>query len=199
MAKQTILDEVKDHMRELQELKSADLETIEQKLQEAGGKLAAAELDMRRATEVMDADAYADAEEARRKAKTLLSMYNGRYEQIRQQEYISESESDKTIDRLLGYEKGLEAGFKAEIAGLLKQLAQAYEKYSAEVKATEDALTAWQLTIHANYRSEGTIYKETGTNRSLTPVPVHRLGYEGCREAVQLRDYLEKAEELYKG
>lgn len=204
MAKQNVLEAAKDHMRELQELKTTDLETIEKKKQEARTQLEAAALAMRRATEVLDMDAYAEAEAGKRKAQTALAMYSARYEQIEQQEYISESESDKTIDALLEYEEELAADFKAAIAAPLQKLDKILADYLAAVKDAEDVITAWQRDVHANYSTRGAstrIDPFTGerTDRSETPVLVHRFIYDGCKEAGQLRDYLKKAEELCKG
>lgn len=204
MAKQNVVAEAKDHMRELLDLKAADLETIGTRKREARAQLDAAALAMKRATEVLDMDAYAAAVEDQRKAQTALAMYSARYTQIEQQEYISETESDKTIDALLEYEEELAADFKAAIAAPLQKLDNVLADYLASVKDAEDVITEWQKSVHANYSTRGATTRVdplTGerTDRSETPVPVHRMLYEGCREAEQLRDYLKKAAELYKG
>lgn len=204
MAKQNTLQEVKDRMKKMQDSKAAQLETIRQKQEEARTQIEAAALAMKTATEEMNVDAYAEAKDAKRKAQTALDMFNGRYSQIKQQEYISEAESDSVVDGLLEYEKQLAEDFKAAAAGHLKKLAELLKDYKAAVQDTESTLTAWQRDIHANYSTRGgTMYfdKLTGkyTDRSKTPVPVHSFVYDGCEEAEQLRDYLKKAEELYKG
>lgn len=205
MAKQlTALEEVQDHMKELKELKAADLETIGQQRQETSTALEAANLAMRRAAEVMDIDAYEKAEKARAKAQTALDMFNARYDQIRQQEYISEEESDKAIKRLLDFEAQLAEDFKAGAAVYLKQLEKLLAKYRADVLETEVTLTAWQRDIHANYSTFGSTLRldpitNKRTDRMLEPVLVHRLPYTGCDEAAQLGNYLKKAAAFYKG
>lgn len=202
MEKQTVLQEVKGRMKEMQDRKAADLEKIAEKQDEARTQIEAARLAMSDATEAMDVDAYEEARQKRRKAQTALDMYTGRYNQIKQQEYISEAESDKVIDSLLAYEDALAADFKAAAADPLKKLAELHKAYRDEVRETEQALTEWQQNIHANYNTRGgtTFYDEfTGkhTSRSRKPVPVHAVPYEGCKEAAQLGDYLNKAAALY--
>ncbi len=201
MAKQTVLEEVKNRMREMQDSKAAQLETIRQKQEEARTQIEAAALAMKQATEEMDVDSYEEAKNRKHKAQTALDMYNGRYKQIQQQEYISEADSDKVVDSLLEYEKTLAEDFKAAAAVHLKKLAELLKDYREAVKDTEWTLTSWQRDIHANYNTRGgtTYYDEfTGqhTHRSPRPVPVHQMQYTGCSEAAQLGDYLEKAKDL---
>ena len=202
MAKQTVLQEVKARMQEMQDKKAAELQAIHEKQTEAQTQKEAAELALKEATERMDLDAYEEAKTARRKAQTAIDMYGGRYKQISQQEYISEEESDKVIDGLLDYEATLAADFKAAVAEPLKQLAAILTGYQNEVADTERTISAWGANIHANYNTRGTTTftdPATGqpTHRSANPVPVHRMGYNGCSEAAQLKDYLEKAKGLY--
>lgn len=197
MAKKTALEEVRERMKEMMGTKSADLYKIAKMRQEAGEKIKNAEQAMKQATEAMDVDAYEEARQTRNKAQTALEMYNGRYEQIRTQEYISEEESDKVISSLLGYEQTLKEGFKFAAAEPLKKLSELLKAYRSEVAETERVLTSWQRDIHASYRSDITTYTDpvTGerTNRSPKPVPVHPVQYFGCTEARQLDEYLKTA------
>lgn len=204
MAKQTVLDEVKNRMKEMQDSKAAQLETIRQKQEEARTQIEAAGLAMKQATEEMDVDSYEAAKNQKHKAQTALDMYNGRYNQIKQQEYISEADSDKVVDSLLAYEGTLAEDFKAAVAEHLKALAGLLKDYRDAVADTENTLTSWQQDIHANYSTRGgtQYYDEfTGkyTDRSKTPVPVHRMAYTGCDEAARLSTYLDKEAELVKG
>lgn len=204
MAKQTVLDEVKDRMKEMQDSKAAQLETIRQKQAEARTQIEAAALAMKQATEEMNVDSYEEAKNRKRKAQTALDMYNGRYEQISKQEYISEAESDSVVDSLLEYENQLAEDFKAAAAVHLKKLAGLLKDYKAAVQDTESTLTAWQLDIHANYNTRGTaMYTDalTGqqTHRSPQPYPVHRLPYTGCVEAERMGEYLKKEAPLVEG
>jgi hypothetical protein len=196
MAKQTVVEEVKARMQEMQQKKAGELETVRQRQQEAQTQKEAAELAIREATDSMDLDAYEEAKTAKRKAQTAIDMYTGKYNQISKQEYISEAESDKVIDSLLAYEDELAAGFKASVAEPLKKLDELQKAYADAVEDVEQTIRAWTGNIHANYRNTGTTYAD-GTNRSPQPVPVRRLPYTGCSEAHQLKDYLDKAAGLY--
>lgn len=201
MARQNVLQEVKNRMKEMKDSKAAQLETIRRKQEEARTEIEAAGLAMKQATEEMDVDRYEEAKNKKRKAHTALDMYNGRYNQIKQQEYISEGESDSVIDSLLEYEKKLAEDFKKSAAAPLKQLAILHEEYTAAVKDTEDTLTAWQRDIHANYNTRGAMLRidpldGKHTTRSETPCPVHRLPYTGCGEAAVMGEYLKKAATL---
>ena len=204
MAKHTVLEDVKNRMRDMIASKAALLETIRQKQTEARSQIEAAALDMKQATEEMNVDSYEEAKNRKRKAQTALDMYNGRYEQISKQEYISEAESDSVVDSLLEYEKQLAEDFKAAAAVHLKKLAELLKDYKAAVRDTEDTLTSWQRDIHANYNTRGgaSFFDEfTGqhTNRSPQPYPVHRLPYTGCAEAERMGNYLEKEAPLVEG
>ena len=204
MAKQNILQDIKRRMKEMQDSKAAQLETIRQKQTEARSQIEAAALAMKQATEEMNVDAYAEAKDRKRKAQTALDMYSGRYEQIKQQEYISEAESDSVIDSLLEYEERLAEDFKAATAVHLKKLAELLKEYNAAVQDTESTLTAWQRDIHANYTTRGATIRtdpRTGqrTDRSEEPVPVHRVTYNGCSEAHRLGEYLKEETRLIKG
>ena len=189
MAKKTVLEEVKARMKEMRDKKAEQLETIRKKQAEASTQIEAAALAMRQATEEMNVEEYEKARNTKNKAQTALDMYNGRYDQIRAQEYISEEESDKVIDSLLQYEKTLDKEFKAAIAEPLRKLADLEKAYREEVADTEQTIKAWTGNIHANYRSRG----GSKTHREDKPVPVHYVPYTGCQEAFPLREYLTKA------
>mgnify|MGYP007130655362 CR=1 FL=1 len=196
MAKQTVVEEVKARMQEMQQKKAGELETVRQRQQEAQTQKEAAELAIREATDSMDLEAYEEAKTAKRKAQTAIDMYSSKYNQIKQQEYISEIESDKVIDSLLAYEDELAAGFKAAVAEPLKKLDELQRTYFDAVEDVEQTIKAWTGNIHANYRNNGTTYTD-GTNRSPQPVPVRKIPYTGCSEAHQLKEYLDKAKGLY--
>ncbi len=200
----TVLEEVKSRMKEMKDNKAAQLEKIQQKQAEARTQIEAAALAMKQATENIDVDSYEEAKSKKRKAQTALEMYNGRYEQIRAKELISEADSDKVIDSLLEYENQLAADFKAAAAVHLKKLAELLKDYRATVQDIEHTLAIWQHDIHANYSTRGatTYYNEftgTHTDRSPQPIPVHRSVYIGCAEAGRLEEYLKKEALLING
>ena len=198
MIKKTTLQEVQEKITELKNTKASQLFEIQTKQAEAKTQLEAAELAIKDATERMDLDAYEEARQAKRKAQTAIDMYSGRYKQIKQQEYISEAESDKVIDSLLTYEDTLAEEFKAEASRLVKELKKLHDEYIKAVSETEQTISTWENTIRANHRTFGvTMYmdKSTGkhTDRSPAPVPVHRTPYTGCAEASAMGDYIKKS------
>ena len=203
MAK-TALEEVKDRMRELKEQRASELQTIQQKMQEAEAKIDTEGRAMQQAIETMDEEAYIKAKQEKQRARLAHEMYKGRYSQIMKQELISEADSDAVIDSLLSYEGQLAADFAQDIAGPMRDLAQLYTAYTDEVKSVELTLLAWQQHIHKNYRTRGgTVYTDevTGetTDRSKTPIPVHTTPYTGSPKAAQLGDFLRKAGAMYTG
>lgn len=204
MANQNVLQDVKKRIKKMKEDKAAQLETIRQKQGEARSQIEAATQAMKAATEEMNVTAYAAAKEAKHRAQTALDMFNGRYSQIKQQEYISEAESDSVVDSLLEYEEQMAEDFKAAAAVYLAKLAELLKDYRAAVQDTEETLTEWQHDIHANYSTRGAMTRTdplTGerTDRSETPVAVHMLPYKGCAEAQQMADYLKAAAPFMRG
>lgn len=200
-----VLQEVKERMADMIATKQAELDEIQKRQAEARTQIEAADLAMRAATEIMDADAYGAAQVKKYKAQTALEMYSRRYSQIEMREFISEEESDKVLDSLLAYEDDLAEAFKAGVAEPLKALDKLYTAYYTAVRDTERTMSAWQQDIHANYSTRGCMQRtdETGaiTDRNETPVPVRRTPFYGCAEASQLGDYLKKAKaaDLYGG
>lgn len=201
-ANNNLTQEVKKRMRELMEAKTVQLAEIENRTAEARARLEAAGTAIKQATEKMNVDSYEAAKAQAAKAQAALDMYTARYTQLKDQEYISEAESDKVIDSLLAFEVDLEKDFKAALVGQLKQLAKLRADYVAAVRDAEDTLTAWQKDIHANYRMRGGFRVDplTGerTDRAEKPVPVRIPYYGGCDEAARLGRYLENEAKLLK-
>ncbi len=196
MPKTDTLKDVKARIRDLINKQETELQTIQEKQEAATEQLKKAEAAIHDATEAINFDAYEKATEEKKKARAELDMYSARISQILQRELISETDSDCVIDSLLNYEKKLAEDFRAAISEPLEQLRNLYDKYTAAVADTENTINTWTSDIHANYRSKGTIYRETGTNRSPRPIPVHQLPYIGCNDAVQLKRYLDQAEAI---
>lgn len=190
------LQEVKDRMAKMQEEKNKQLEEIKEKEEAARVSLEEAKKAVKEATERMDLEAYENAKKEEGKARSAIEMYSARYNQIRQQEYISENESDKVLQSLEAYEEEKAAAFKTEALELLKQLNELYENYRSEIDDTEHTMRIWQQSIHANYRSKTTTYSETGTNRSMRPIPYRANIYLGCDEALRIGDFLKKEKDL---
>ena len=195
MSNQTARETAEKKMAELLAKRAADLDVIAEKTEEANVMLAAAQGRLKDATTIMDMAAYDQAKVDTRKARNAIEMYDRRLQQIHKQELISEADSDAIIDQLLQYEDELAAEFKAAIVEPLRKLQELHRAYTAEIRATEDTLTAWQNNIHANRRSfGGSLYRDpvTGkmTNRNQTPLPVHRIAFRGCDAALSVEGFL---------
>ncbi len=197
--KKNVLDEVKARMKEIKEAKAAQLETIYKKQAEAYKQIEDAEAAMKRAAEEMDVDSYEEAKTKKHKAKTALDMYDNRYNQIKQQDYMSEDESNEVIRSLLDCEKQLEEDFRQTLGEQKKTLEQLLKDYREDVEEVEQILSSWHAEIRRNYIDwDGItsyfdpVTKQT-TNRSPDPIPIHRVTYRGCSEADMLREWLSKA------
>ena len=198
MAKKNKAQEVQQRIKEMTEKKQTELAQINDKRSEAQVKKEAAELAIKQATEIMDLEAFEAAKQEKHKAQTAIDMYDGRYKQISQQEYISEAESDRVIDGLLDYEAQLEQDFIADLKEPLNKLRSILAAYFDAVRETEITIRTWETTIHANYSTRGAASRvdpNTGerTDRMEQPVPVHSLPFSGCAEAHILEIYLDKA------
>ena len=204
MAKQNVLQEVQERMQTMQAKKVEDLATIYERQDEAKRQIETARAAQKEASERMDVRAYEQAKNDERKAKTALEMFTKRYNMLQTQDFISEEESDRTIDALLAYEVKLAEDFKQAIIEPLKQLAKLHKDYTDEVTAVEDTIETWTRDIHKNFNTRGAssrIDEATGerTYRADRPVPVHAVRYTGSYEATQLGEYLKKANVIYKG
>lgn len=198
MAKQTVFQEVKARMEEMQTRKRDDLAAIEQKKIEAQAQKDAAELAIKTATERMDLEGYEEAKAARTRAQMVIDMCAGRYKQISAQEYVSEEESDRVQDSLAEYRTKIAEDFKTAICEPLRTLAKLLEDYKAEDMAVSATMRTWANEIHANYRNPFTTYSETGTNRSQKPVPVEMIILPRCGEAGRLERMLGDFPEITK-
>lgn len=195
MAEQNTMQKVQEQIKQLKDIRKQDLLKIQIELNEAQAELKAADLDIKKATESMDYDAYEAAIRRKNRAQFAIDMYSGRYRQLEDKEYISEEESDRVIDSLLAYEEEITAKFEENIKVPLKTLEKLQADYEQEIDAIETTMRTWQGDIHANYNTRGaTMYKDekTGkmTYRSNRAIPVHRTRYEGSEASQLLRDIL---------
>lgn len=189
--------EVQQRIKEMTEKKMKDLSEINEKKAEAQTRKEEAEARLKEATELMNLEDYEKAKDDIRRAKTAIDMYSGRYKQISQQEYISEEESDKVIDELLDYERELDAKLTEDIKEPLERLQEILRKYFELIDEAERTIRTWETTIHANYTSRGLMQRIDETTGQLTdrykePRPVHSILYGGCKEAVQLKNFLKR-------
>lgn len=189
------VEETKKRITEMIETKRADLETAQQKEQEARAEIAAATEQIKAATAAMNLEEFEAATNRRNKAKTAASMYAAKAEQIRQQEYVTEEESDRVIDQLLDHEEKLYKDFIDAINGPLEQIRETCSRYIDGVTDTENTIRTWTKDIHANYRSRVTTFKN-GTNRGDTPQPVHVAPFTGGPLYHTAREFIEAADRI---
>ncbi len=193
---------VSKQIEELMEKKESELQLIRTKKAEAEKSLELAIETTKEATAKMDLKAYEKSKADEGKYKTAINMYAEKYEQIKNQEYISEEESDKVIYGLLNYEKELAEEFNRDVEKPIKELAEICIKYYGNVRKAEQELKRWTKYIHAFYRSPGTsitLPDGTTTNRHNEPQELHKMGYGGCKEYIKLRDFIMKGwRKLYK-
>lgn len=169
--------------------KTEQLETIFEKAQQAGRDAEKAAEDMKKAAETLDLDAYQEAKNAEERAKIAAQMYGERYAALEAREFLSEAESDQTIDSLKRYEEDLAADYEKKIVTPISALNRIHMDYIDAVQETETAIREWTLNIHRNYRAEGTTYKD-GTNRSPKPIPVRNIPYEGSELSKKIGNFL---------
>jgi len=189
MAKQNLVEQTNARIKELVDNKAAELLTIQAKVTDARTQKEAAVLAIKDATEKTDLEAYDKAKAEKKAADSAIEMYSARYKMLEEKDFVTEEESDKTIDSLLAYEEELAAEYEAAIQEPLKALVKLQKEYKEAVQAAERTITKWTSTIHENHRSVGTTYAN-GTNRSEAPVPVHRTPYEGCNASGAMRNAL---------
>jgi len=176
--KKNVAAEVKNKIAELKSNKNAELAKISAELTAARTEKAEQHHALKNATEATNFEMYEKAKAGISKAETKIEMLEARYSQIERREYLTEKESDAVIDSLKKYENDLAAEYTKAIAEPLATLAKLTADYKAAVADTESTINVWTAEIHANYRSECTIYAN-GTNRSDRPVPVRQLRFEG--------------------
>lgn len=199
---QNAVQKAQDKIKELNDQKKTDLDFVTWKMKEAQIQKDAAEDALREATANTNLEAYEKAEQEKKAALTAMEMYSKRYEQLENREFISEIESDRVIDEILSYENALEGEFKKALENELDVLSSLLSTYRNAVERAEQTLNTWTTEIHANYRTWGRTHNidpETGmtTDRSSYPVPVHTTPYRGCKEAVQLSNYMDIARPHY--
>ena len=197
MSKQNIAQEVRGRIKEMTATKKAELEIIENQREAINERLKSANEAVFTSSHNMDIDAFQKAVAERETAQIELDMYNTKFNQIRDQEYITEEESDRVIDSLMEYEKQLSDDFEKDIIPLLKKLSALYEKYTQGINETEEVIWEWTRNIHANYRNPTALYSD-GTNRSSKPLPVRNIPFSGCAAAQRLGRYLNNVKDTFE-
>lgn len=191
-----IAEEVKKRIDEMTSTRKREIEEARKRCEEAMRQEAKAAEDEKNAVSNMDLKAYEAAKKARSQAQNAIDMFQAKEEQIKQQEYISEEESDKVIDSLIEYENVLAVQFEEIIQPHLSRLIELREEYNHKLRECENTIKLWERTIHANYNTRGSaLYKDeiTGemTQRAPRPVPVHMLSNVGSKANGLIETYIE--------
>lgn len=201
--KKNALQVVRERITELTSKKERELAEIQENQNKAQRELEAAGQALQTAADQMDLEAYSEAEAASRRSRMALEMYGAKYQQIQRQEYVTEAESDQTIDSLLSYERELAAEFEKDAAKHIEAISKLLTDYQQEVNDTERTIDNWCWTIRANYRTFGMSRRRdprTGewTDRAESPVPVHPAGYQGCDLARRVDNFLKNVSNITK-
>lgn len=183
--------EILKRIEGLEAKKEAELTAITHKIQESNAALTKAKAEIKSATESTDLTAYTNAKAAAAEASNAIEMYTARYAMIERREYVTQKDSDATVDQLLAYEQAIATEYIETIGPAIDTLKKAHADYMTAVKAAENTIAEWTGRIRANYRSETTTYAD-GSNVSKTPVPVRNTPYLGCTESSIVAGFLDK-------
>lgn len=186
-----VAQDVQKRIVSLEKGKASELLAIQLKIDESKKSAVAAQRAMATATAATDLKGYQKAKAENGDALDALEMYQKRYTQLKENDFVTERESDSVIDSLLKYEEDLSAEYRENVLEPLTDLKAIHDAYEAAIKETEDVIRAWTNRIHANYRSETATYAD-GSNRSKTPVPVRNTPYFGCKESLTIGNFLQK-------
>ena len=194
-------ERVTSKINDLVDAKNSQLADISARLDELHAEMDAAETSMAAAASVLNEDAFASAEATLKKVKTKIEMYNSRRKQIAAQEYVSEEESEATIDSLLDYEKKLAAEFEKSITPHISALETILSDYVEEVQKTENTLIRWTSAIRDTYmnRNGGTRTVDgKPTKRFDTPQRIRLTPYIGCKASGALGTLLDAVKRSMK-
>ena len=173
--KENVVIATQNRIRELKEKKAAELEHIDNELNQAIIEFEEANKAMQAAMEATDIEAYGETKRKQLEAKNKKEMYSGRYKQLKACEYLTEKESDEVIDNILAYEGEIAGAYEEELKKILDDLKAVHEKYIADAQDAENTIRTWTTQIHANYQSRGSasyVDDFTGERTDRSPHPI---------------------------
>lgn len=191
--KQNYIKEVEARIAELNTKKQTDMNKAIAARQAAEIAAKEAEAAMTDATDKLELERFAEAKKKKEEAETARAMYEGKCQQLEQQAFVSDEDSEAVVNGILAYEEQLAGEYMAAIKKPLEELQTVQKDYMEKVTEAERVLRRWTTEIHANYISGMRIQnKETGewSNRSETPVPVRMTPYLGCTASRVVWDFL---------
>lgn len=186
--------EISQKINELISGKAAELAAIDAEIAKAEEDAEKATADARKATEATDINAYEKARAALYNAQTRLEMYKARRLMLLERDFVTEEESDATIDSLLQYETDIKAEFEDAVRPLIEKLQSLYNEYRQNVVDAETVITTWTSSIRENRRTFNLTTYADGTSVSPEAVPVHRTVYLGGDVAERIYSFLRKME-----
>lgn len=148
-----------------------EIAEIDQHIAEAEADKATAEAAMKAAIEATIQADYNSAKEAIEAAQNVIDMFTERKAQLIGKEFLSETESDATIDSLLAYKGDCDAALVAALAEECAKIRTIVDKYKGEYKDMYDTIRTWESQIHCNYRRSGVTYAPG--HEPKDPAPVH--------------------------
>lgn len=183
---------VRERMDALLSNKASELGIIDEELAKAQADSEKAAQAARLAAAATNLVDYEAASNAYHNAEMRREMYAARRSMLEEKAFLSEEESDATIDSLLEYEEDLRKEFEAAVKAHIAALRKLYDEYRKNIVNTENVIMDWTTSIHSNHRTFGRTVYAGGSTRSPEPVPVHRSVFLGGELAERLYAYLKK-------
>lgn len=167
----TVVEQVKEKIAGYVADRERELTEIDAHITAAEADRATAEAAMKIAVEGTDQTGYNAAKAQIEAAQNVIDMFTERKAQLIGKEFLSEAESDATIDSLLAYKTDRDADLAAALAEECARIREIVDKYKGEYKDVYDTIRTWEEQIHANYRRLGVTYAPG--NEPKDPAPVH--------------------------
>lgn len=190
------MDKIRDTIEEIRqkadvilEDKAIELKEINAKINNISQELSEMHKDLSKAINDTNEAEFKKISKKITELDNTLLMYHTKREQLQRNEFISESESDAVIDRLLSLQDENADCYSEELKPHLEAVLEISKKYWDDMIAIESLITHWSAHIHANYNTRGKVIKN-GSTRMDYPVPVRTVAYMGCKEFKLIEDVL---------
>lgn len=168
-----IVEVVNEKIAKLKSDREKELVEIQKHIDEESVALREATKAMDTATDMTDLEAYERAKAEKTRAETALEMYSARYSKVDKLDFITDEESDEIIAALMDRDSELSIKFQNDLNEALETVEDLLQRHDREKAKLAETVRNWTSKIHANYYSPTTTFRETGTHRSLSPVPVN--------------------------
>jgi len=146
------IKKLNDRMGKMLEDNKQALEDIDSSIEKIKQDIEKFSQDRKACSEKSDLKGYEEATGKIEKAKVADEMYAARRSQINSKAFVSEAESDKTVDSVFEYENKLAADYEQRMGEIIKAMLPIQAEYESKVKDAEEALSKWENHIHENTR-----------------------------------------------